>query len=43
MHEGGSEQIAILPDSWETTVNLEALAETVMIADDGFMQEMACC
>ena len=21
MHEGGSEQIAILPDSWETTVN----------------------
>ena len=35
---GGSEQIAILPDSWDTTVNLEALAETVIIADDCFMQ-----
>ena len=42
MHDGGSEQIAILPDSWETTVNLEALAETVTIANDGSMQEMAC-
>ena len=42
IHDDGSEQIAILPDSWETTVNLESLAEAVMIADDGFMQEMAC-
>ena len=41
MHSDGSEQITILPDSWDTTVNLEALAETVIIADDGFMQEQA--
>ena len=41
IHDDGSEQIAILPDNWETTVNLEALAETVMIADDGFMREVA--
>ena len=41
LHDDGSEQIAILPDTWDTTVNLEALAETVMIADDGFMREVA--
>ena len=37
----GSEKITILPDSWDTTVDLDTLAETVIIADDGFMQEMA--
>ncbi len=36
---GRVRKIAILPDSWDTTVDLEALAETVIIADDGFMQE----
>ena len=39
IHADGSEQIAILPDSWDRTVNLEALAETVIIADDFHMQE----
>ena len=39
MHADGSEQIAILPDDWDTTVNLEELAETVLIADDDFMLE----
>ena len=41
IHADGSEKIAILPDKWETEVDLEALAETVIIADDCFMQEQA--
>ena len=41
IHADGSEQIAILPDSWDRTVNLEALAETVIIADAWTMQELA--
>ncbi len=41
IHTDGSEQIAILPDSWDTTADSEALAETVIIADDCFMQEQA--
>ena len=41
MHSDGSEQITILPDTWETEAHLEALAETVMIADNCFMQEQA--
>ena len=36
----GSERITILPDSWDTTVDLDTLAETVIIADDGFMQSL---
>ena len=40
MQADGSEQIAILPDSWDRTVNLEALADTVIIADDWTMQEL---
>ena len=35
----GSEQIAVLPGNWERTVDLDELAETVIIADDAFMQE----
>ena len=41
MHSDGSEQITILPDNWDTTIDLEALAETVIIADDRFMQDLA--
>ena len=41
MHSDGSEQITILPDNWEREVDLEALAETVIIADNCFMQEQA--
>ena len=41
MHSDGSEQITILPDKWDTEVDLEALAETVIIADDCFMQDLA--
>ena len=41
MHSDGSEQITILPDNWETEVDLEALAETVIIADNCFTQEQA--
>ena len=41
MHSDGSEQITILPDNWDTEVDLEALAETVIIADHCFMQEQA--
>ena len=36
-----SKKITILPDTWDTTVDLESLAETVIIADDGFMQDLA--
>ena len=39
MHSDGSEQITILSDNWDTEVDLEALAETVIIADDCFMQD----
>ena len=41
MHSDGSEHITILPDNWDTEVDLEALAETVIIADDFYMQEQA--
>ena len=40
IHSDGSEQIAILPDRWETEVNLEALAETVIIADGATLREL---
>ena len=39
LHSDGSEQITILPERWDTEVDLEALAETVIIADHGFMQD----
>ena len=39
IHSDSSEQITILPERWETEVDLEALAETVIIADHGFMQD----
>ncbi len=41
MHSDGSEQITILPDNLDTEVDLEALVETVIIADDCFMQDLA--
>ena len=41
MHADGSEPIAVLPNRWEQTVDIEEIAETVIIADDGFMQEQA--
>ena len=37
VHEDGSEEIGVLPDNWEDTVNKDRLAETVMIADAYFM------
>ena len=39
IHSDGSEQITILPEKWDTEVDLEALAETVIIADHCYMQE----
>ena len=39
IHSDGSEEITILPDKWETEIDLEALAETVIIADHCYMQE----
>ena len=35
----GSEEMAILPANWENTVDLEELAEIVIVADEGFMEE----
>jgi hypothetical protein len=31
--------MAILPANWENTVDLEELAEIVIVADEGFMEE----
>ena len=40
MHSDGSEQITILPSNWDREVDLDALAETVIIADDFTMREL---
>ena len=39
IHEDGTEQIGVLPDNWDEVLDLDELAETVIIADDAFMQE----
>ena len=41
IHADNSEQITILPERWETEVDLEALAETVVIADHCYMRDLA--
>ena len=35
----GSEEIGVLPEGWEETVDTDDLAEMVIIADDAYMQE----
>jgi len=38
IHDDGSEQIGVLPDSWDEVLDVDSLAESVIIADDHFMQ-----
>ena len=36
----GSEEIGVLPEGWENAVDIDDLAEMVIIADDAYMEEV---